>query len=200
MSNLTNQYVDQLREQATGSFSSGKDLVGKGLNVFGAGSDVFKSGLTALGKPLSYYEGLLGNRQEALTAAAPEVSTIQGQFDTAARAVAEFSPRGGGRVSRSADLPFTKQAAVQDVLTKQRPAAAQGITQIGQLLSQLGLSQEQVGEMLSQLGISEQQLGANELESAIGTRMGQTAQKNQLLGDLGQGIGTLLGSIFFGKG
>lgn len=172
-----------------------KDFLSRGLDVFGKGGDLFGRGVDVLGKPLSYYESLLGSRQEALSAAAPEVSSIQGQFDTAARAVSEFSPRGGGRVSQSAELPFTKQAAIQDVLTKQRPAAAQGITDIGSLLAGLGLSQEQIGNMLSSLGLQEQGQSLQALLGTANVHLGQASQSAQTMSGLGTAAGSIIAAV-----
>jgi hypothetical protein len=128
----------------------------QGQEKIGEGGKLLGRGISTLDEPLSYYEGLMGSRQEALTAAAPEISTIQGQFDTAAKAVEEFSPRGGGRVQQSAELPFAKRAAIQDVITKQRPEAAKGITDIGKFLSSLGLSEEGFG--LEEMNLATEQL------------------------------------------
>lgn len=186
---------DALGLKASGELKTGTDIVSKALGTFGSGGNVFTQGVNALGSPLSYYEGLLGNRQEALTAAAPEISTLQGQYNTAARAVSEFSPRGGGRVAQSAELPFTKQSAIQDVINKQRPQAAQGVTQIGQILADLGLSQEQVATALGNLGLGEQGLSSSDWMNAANIRMGKAAQSNELLGGLGSAIGKLLPAV-----
>jgi hypothetical protein len=183
--------TDLITKQATELSGQGKDFLGKGSNLFGKGSDLLGRGVETLGKPLSYYEGLLGNRQEALTAAAPEISTIQGQFDTAARAVSEFTPRGGGRTAASSELPFTKQAAIQDVISKQRPAAAQGITQIGQLLSELGLSEESIANMLSQLGIGAEQSSLQGFEARGDLLLGKSGQSAKEATDLGTAAGVI---------
>jgi hypothetical protein len=187
---------DQLRSQGTNTFDTGTKLLGTGSDVLGKGSNLLGQGVNALNQPLSYYQGLLGNRQEALTAAAPEISTIQGQYNTAARAVSEFSPRGGGRVAQGADLPFTKQAAIQDVITKQRPMAAEGVTKIGQLLSTLGLSEQQIATMLDQLGIGSQQLSANTELGLADIEIGQQAQSSAALGNIGSSIGGILAGLF----
>lgn len=163
--------------------SSNLDVMGKDL--LGKGGSLLTSGIDTLARPLSYYQGLLGSRQEALSAAAPEISTIKGQFATAAKAVSEFTPRGGGRVARSSELPFTEQAAIQDVITKQRPQAAQGITDIGQLLSALGLSVEQ-------FGISEEQLSLEALLGASSTNLQQKQQSDAKLGALGSAVGSTI--------
>jgi hypothetical protein len=187
--------TDTLTNQSKTLFGQGTDLLGKGSNIFGQGNKILNTGVDTLGAPLSYYQGLLGNRQEALTAAAPEISTIQGQYNTAAKAVSEFSPRGGGRVAQGSELPFTKQAAIQDVINKQRPAAAQGITQIATLLGQLGISQEQIASVFSQLGISSQSLSQEGSIARGNLLLGQSSNANSTSSDLGSGIGTILAGL-----
>ncbi len=188
-------YTTEFRRRAGELDVTGKALRGRGLEEFGKGGELFRRGVETLGQPLSYYQGLLGSRQEALTAAAPEISTIHGQFDTAARAVSEFAPRGGGRVAAAGELPFAKQAAIQDVITKQRPEAAKGITEIGQLLSSLGLSQEHIGGILANLGISEEQLSLQALEGAAGLGERAKERKAKLMGGLGKAAGSIIGGL-----
>jgi len=195
-----NFYSDLLRQRSGDIDFAARDMITRGVgpsrSEFTKGGTLFGRGVETLGQPLSYYQGLLGNRQEALTAAAPEISSIQGQFNTAAKAVSEFSPRGGGRTAASAELPFAKQAAVQDVITKQRPEAAKGISEIGKLLADLGLSQEQMGGILAQLGISEEQLSLQAFESGAGLTESQQARKDKLYGTLGQAVGgTIIAGI-----
>jgi hypothetical protein len=85
-----------------------------------------------LGKAGQYYAGLLGgDRQKMMEAVGPEVNTILSQYDTAKRAAAEFSPRGGGRTQTLAELPFKESASITDLLQKVRPQAAAGAESVG---------------------------------------------------------------------
>lgn len=88
---------------------------------------------SSLNQVEGYYGPLLkGDRQQMLESVAPEVNSILSQYDTAKRAVSEFSPRGGGRTATLADLPFRQAGDITTLLQRVRPESAKGMTDISQ--------------------------------------------------------------------
>jgi hypothetical protein len=95
----------------------------------------------SLGATERYYAPLLsGNRQSMLEAVAPEANTIISQYDTAKRAAAEFAPRGGGRTTTLAELPFSESGAITNLLNQVRPNAAGATADIGKTYGALASS------------------------------------------------------------
>jgi hypothetical protein len=157
------------------------DILGtEGTKTLGAGTSL-------LGKPLDYWQNLLKapTRTSLLEQQAPAVSSVIGQYSTGRKAVSQ-QPRGGGTAATMANLPFQESGAITGLLENQlsqtlnvlQPEAAQAITQIGQTLDQLGLSE---------MGLNTQ--GLLGLISAEVAKGGQTAG---LLGDLGKGVGQVI--------
>src|SRR5207245_2627957 len=92
---------------------------------------------------------LSGDRQEMLQAVAPEVNAIRGQGATGRRALSQFAPRGGGTTAALAEEPFRESGQITNLLNTVRPEAAKGLTQLGALLGNLGVSE--IGQ--AQLGL-----------------------------------------------
>ena len=137
-------------------------------------------------KALGYYLPLLsGDRQAMMEAMGPEVNQISAQYDTAKRAAAEFTPRGGGRTAALAELPFRKTGEITGALQKARPEAAGKVTDIGQLLASIGL-----GTMPGGGG------AAASLLSSLTAERGQTMA---LWGDIGTGAGKILAQVLLGQ-
>lgn len=150
------------------------------------GLSALQRGGKLLEQPINYFSKLLsGDRQSMLSAVAPEVNSIVGQYDTAKRAAAQFSPRGGGRIQQLENLPYQQQGQITGLLEQVRPEAAQALTKIS--------------GMLQQLGIDESALGASEIRSASAEKDYQEQQRWQH----GWGIAKLLlgigGSLIPGK-
>ena len=139
-------------------------------------------------KALSYYLPLLsGDRQAMMEAMGPEVNQIVSQYDTGRRAAAEFTPRGGGRTTALAELPFRKAGDITNLLQRTRPEAAGKVTDIGQLLASIGLGTMPRGEGGA----------AASLLSSLTAERGQTMQ---MWGDIGVGAGKILAQVLLGGG
>ena len=149
------------------------------LNV--GGGQAFAQGTQAMQQPLSYFQGLLGSRQEALQSEAPEIASIQGQAKTAAEAVSKFAPRGGGRVQQSAEQPFATAAAIQGLISRVRPQAAQ--------------AEADIGTRLAGLGIGEQSIATNLLNIATNYSLTEQQRNDAIWGSIGQSVGQLLPDI-----
>jgi len=98
----------------------------------GEAKRLLPKGEESIEQALSYYLPLLsGDRQAMMEAMGPEVNQIVSQYDTGRRAAAEFTPRGGGRTTALAELPFRKAGAITSLLQGARPGAAKAVSDIG---------------------------------------------------------------------
>ncbi len=135
-----------------------------------------------LAGPLDFWKTILGgDRQEMLSALAPEVNTIVSQYDTARRNITNLAPRGGGRSAIQAESRFEEANVIQRLLQESRRRAATEVSAIG-------------GQLTA--------LGAAELGAATGTTTNLInsllAKREQDIGtssSIGAGIGDILGQI-----
>lgn len=159
----------------------GADILGtQGTKTLGAGTKL-------LATPLNYWQNLLKapTRTSLLEQQAPAVSSVIGQYSTGRKALSE-QPRGGGTAAVAANLPFQESGQITGLLENQlsqdvnvlQPEAAQAVTQIGETLDQLGLSE---------LGINTQSL-----MGLITAGLQKSGQTSGLLGSLGQGAGQIV--------
>ena len=134
----------------------------------------------------SYLPLLTGDRQAKIEGLGPEVNQISAQYDTARRAAAEFTPRGGGRTAALAEVPFRKAGAITSLLQKVRPEAAGKVTDIGQLLASIGLTAMPRGE-------------GGAAASLLSTLTAERGQTMKLWGDIGVGAGEILAKVLLGQ-
>jgi len=182
----------QLKELLNLLGVSGQDTLTKGGNVFDAGTGVLGAGIQDLQDPLAYWSKILSGDPQAMTeATAPEAAALGDQYAAAQRAAETGGPAGGYRSATLANLPFQKARDIGDLQQKLRPQAASNVTNIAQILSQLGITEQGVG-------LGEQSLGVSELQAAL---QGYLARRGQNIQSTGQNlnfisnlIGTLLGS------
>jgi hypothetical protein len=171
-------------------------LLGKGSGSATSGGDTTASLNGQLGQVLGggsptpqaqqaskYYSTILnGNRTATEALLRPQVSTVLGQYDNAAKAAAELGPRGGGRTETQAELGSKKVGVYENALETAQPKAAEGLTT---------LSGQNNGLISSLLGA---RTGSNQLGFE------QTQETNKQLGGLGSGIGSILVNLLKGKG
>jgi hypothetical protein len=170
-----------------------KSLVDTTANQFN--SQLGRSGPNpAVGQAEQYYSGLLnGDREKLGEILAPETSTILSQYDNAARAAAEFAPRGGGRTVAMAENPTNKATAYGKVLAGARAGAADKLGQLGtaergQDISLTGL-----------LGSKEASLDNTILGGGQRASLDQIERNSKMYNDLGSSIGSILTQILKGK-
>lgn len=133
--------------------------------------------------PLDFWKKILsGDRQTMMETLAPEIGSVSAQYQGARRAASEFSPRSGGRAAGLQESRFKESGDILGMMEKARPQAADAVTNIGQLMSQLGL-----GEM----GTS---VNASNSGGQIATQAREQDIANQQA--TGAGIGTLLSAVF----
>lgn len=154
----------------------------------GTADEMKGAGMDAFAPVLDYFKKLLGNDPAALMEATkPERGRVMDQYDAARNSISNFAPRGGG--SNAAVAGSYQQEAQQlgDVTsTAKREASAQA----GQL-----------GATITGLGLTADQLASADLNTVInaalarkGIDVQQRGQNMAAIGDLGQGLGTLLGT------
>ena len=138
-----------------------------------------------------YYKTALGGNEGALRdLLGPEVSTVMGQYDTAAKTSAELGPRGGGRNAIMAEAPFQKAAAYGKALAGARTGAATGLLQAGQAEGQIAAGETAArNQVLSTLTQAQEE--ANK-------------RRSSLFGQIGSGLGSIfapgLSKLFGGGG
>lgn len=141
----------------------------------------------ALTPVLDYFKKILGGDPAAMMEATrPERGRVIDQYDTARRAVSQFAPRGGGATSAVAGSFLQEAQQLGDVTSTARREA---IGQAGQL-----------GATLQGLGLSADDMASRDLNSIISTIMSnkqldltKRGQNFAAVGELGQGLGSLLG-------
>jgi len=189
-----------------------KDLLGQAIQTSKTGDDTLKSGLDTLNQSKRYFQSAVGgNRDQLLDLLGPEVSTVLGQYDTAAKTASELSPRGAGRNAVLAETPFQKAQAVSALLPQARIAAAGKLADIGATEANIGsgLAGQKTGLVSQLLGVQQNQAQnaladrtlqqqLYQFEQALKQQNGQA--KAQLLTDIGSSVGSLLVNIFKGKG
>ena len=168
---------------------SEQNLTGSaGAGAFNAGTNTFQSGVSDLQPSVDYFKRLLGgDRSEILSALGPETDTITSQFDQI-RKMAAQGPRGGGSASTLVQAPQEETKQISNLISQARTGAATNLASTAGAEAGLGLSEQGVG-LQGLLG---------SLQAAL-NRRGQNIQENantmQLIGDLGKGIGSLIGGL-----
>jgi hypothetical protein len=163
---------------ADAAVKNAQDQSGK---VSNSGGDLLREGASTSAPAKNFFSSILGNREQALSAMAPEVSTIVDQYDAAKKTAAEFSPRGGGRATLNNELPFREAGKIGSLVAGARGNAA---TQ----LNQTGLAERQLGAGLTSTG----------LQGIIsGARLGQGQQEfgAQQWSKIGAGLGNSLSAL-----
>lgn len=135
-----------------------------------------------------YRTALSGGQDETTSLLGPEVSTVMGQYDNAAKAAAELGPRGGGRAAIQAATPFKKAGAYVDLLGRAKQTAAQGLAGIG--ASQTAAQTARRAQDVSTLG------NVLQGQTSLAEQQNQFNQENAR--GLGGGIGGLLTNVLSG--
>lgn len=151
-----------------------------------------QQGLDTLQGPKSYLNGVMnGSQEETQGLLGPEVSTVLGQYDSAAKTAAELGPRGGGRTAILAEAPFKKVAAYGTALAGAKKTALDELPKIGEAESQIGNTQTQLN---NQFKLGQSNVNAEQNRNIL---TGQ-AEKNKAYNDIGSGIGGILTRIISG--
>ena len=165
---------------AIGKLSSAADRSAK------TGQSLATQGADLLGPIQEYLKAVTGgDRQALMQATMPERRRVIDQYATAKKAIAEFTPRGGGQAGAMAQLQG-QQAG--DLAETTATARQKGITTAGTL-----------GGQLTTLGLSADALASGDLNSIINALTKQDETKSDKWAAIGQGLGTMAG-YYFGRG
>lgn len=75
-----------------------------------------------------YWGGILKGGPDAALALSPEIRATSRNYDNQRTSIGMFGPLGGGRASLMTRLPMERMAAISDIYSRARPAAASGLT------------------------------------------------------------------------
>lgn len=125
----------------------GLDTAGKAA---GTGFDLLHSGMQSLQQPADYYHQILAGGSAADSALAPDINRTRMAADQTRNAAETLAPRGGGRGSILFGTPMQAGSQIQSIFNTARPAAAQGLAQIG--AAQAGAGNSALGTGSSFLG------------------------------------------------
>lgn len=171
---------------AANSFSAASNPQSIAAGVSNSAGQMFATGAGLVGEAGEALDPYLknlekiygGDRAATLEAAAPQVATVSGQYDTAFRTAQTSLARGGGRNAVEASIPFQKAGAIEQTLQGEKQSAGQQIGQTATALTQVGLSAEEGGTQA--------------LTSIFGSALSAQAQTQSAifgaLGDIGEGI------------
>lgn len=200
--------------------AEGDALMGEGKRLTGLSEAEMVGAATGLSDLENYYRPFLQDGARAIEKFLPSQATLQKLmagdfaninqgFKSASENIANFAPRGGGRVSTLANADINRQQQLTQTSAQGRQAYGQqgvqnffqagegkrnaltGKAQIGQGLGQLGLGKIGAGQQSKQMGIADfgakSQVGLNQLGQAL-QALGLAGGQAGNLASLGQGI------------
>jgi len=160
-----------------------------------ASADAMKSqGMDAMAPVLDYFKKLLGNDPSAIMEATkPERGRVMDQYDAARNSIANFAPRGGGSNAAVAGTYQQEAQSLGDITSTARREASAQAGQLGATMTGLGLTADQ-------LASADLNTVINAALARKGLDVQQRGQNMAALGDLGQGLGSLLGTYLTREG
>lgn len=158
-------------------------------------SKFLAKGDQALSPALTYFQSLLsGNPAAAMAATAPERGRVIDQYDTARKAIATFSPAGGGTTGAAAQSRISQGNELAEILSTARDKGAEGASKIGATLLGTGMQAN---------ALASQDLNSviNAILSGEGLAMQQRGMDANADAAQGEAMGTMLGLLLTkGKG
>ena len=144
-------------------------------------------------RPLAF-----GNRSAIDQFLAPERRAINEGYRSQVQDLAQFAPRGGGRLSAIASANRQRQGQLNDLVFGARKEGAGQLGNLARLLSEIGGQQGGIGSSLlaSGQGAGQQAFNLLQGQQARAYQAGQAASQNW--GSLGEQIGGFLTDIFPG--
>lgn len=129
---------------ATEGITRGQDSLTQFLrSLFNAtgtsGTSALNTGIGGTGTAMDYWTKILsGNPAAIMSVMSPEVQAAIAQYKGAQTQADTFAPRGGGRSSLMAQLPFQRAGTVSNIISQARPMAATNLAQTGLGMGGLG--------------------------------------------------------------
>lgn len=155
------------------------------LGVTGAEQDI-PAARSALSLPLDFFKKLLtGDRKVLEETLSPEITTLHKQYESGRKTAAEFGGRGGGTNAAIAESRFKEAGDVSALVHGARKEGATGLTDIGQILANLG-----VGEMGG--AVSGSSSGASRLSAE---REAEAQRRAQTQMAAGQAAGQIIAAM-----
>lgn len=156
------------------------------------GQQYSQMGSEALAPAMEYLKNILSSDPSAvLEATRADRGRVIDQYDAARKAVEQFGPRGGGTTSALAQSRFSQAESLADITSNARQNAV--------------ATDAQLGPQLMSLGLNAQSLASSDIDSIIrsvmareGLNVQQRGQNMQMVGDIAETIGTLIG-IWLGR-
>lgn len=178
----------------TNYLQSMTNLLGtQGQQTFTTGQQQYQQGLQDFGPSMDYWQKILsGNKAEMESAIAPEKEGILDRYRAARKKIAQTQARGGGTNEAVAQSEFAQAGDIAGLLQKLRPQAAAASAQEASQIAGLGLSE-------SGLGLQQTFAALDAILTQRGQNIQQTAGLEQMLGQLGQGIGSVVGGYLAGR-
>jgi hypothetical protein len=130
----------------------------------------------------SWFSKLLsGDKTAIMSAVAPGIQTLTGEYDTLAKQAKNTLPSGGERNKLISELPFRKAGDIATLVGGAQEKGAQGMTTIAQLLGNLGTSL-----------LSGSTSAAGTGGAIAGETVSQEQRQQQQQQQAGQGIGAFI--------
>ena len=174
---------------ATPQSTANKAILGNVPGQLNTANSAINTGLQGLGAAGRFYNTILSGNKDAISnLLAPQVSTVLGQYDNAAKSVAQFAPRGGGATQTLAQLPFQKATAAGNAYQGVLPSAAAGAASVGSAEGNIGGN-----ELATTTGLSPSLSGFQTQQNQLQASGGAGLSKS--IANQGAGLGALLGKL-----
>jgi hypothetical protein len=172
-------------EMASGQAPLSLDMINRSGGLAGQyGEDFLGKSSAAFQPAMDYWSKLLsGEGGAAASALAPEIRRIGAGYDQTKRNLSQFAPSGGGRSATLGELPFQRNADINNLFSSLRPVAAQNMANIGSQTGQLGSGLTQfLGSMGTNLfnNFSNIAAGLGQSAGQFGTSLGSNLFSNLL--------------------
>lgn len=191
-------------------YTQGQGLATTGKNMLDASSPYLRGAGSALSDLQRFYRPFMDGGQRAidrflpsgkrtLEAAATDIGQVNQGYRSASQNIAEFAPRGPGRITAGADLERSRQQGISDTFFKTRQGlqdksltaafqGAQGQQGVAQALQALGVNQGQLGLSTIGQGLNTIGAGTQALGTGGGLAQGAFGQGQQSLSQVLQAL------------
>jgi hypothetical protein len=170
--------------------AGGREAFGK---LFPGAVQGGQAGTATVGAGADFWKDILGSRQEAAAAVAPETNQIAAQADAARQAQAQLgTSRGGGVAAANQQQQQQVMGAQNQALLNARPQAATGAVQAGQAQAQIAA--QQLHAALTAMGMSNE-VAKHIVDSSMQSRVVSDALNKQRVNQWTGVASRLLGVI-----
>ncbi len=156
---------DSIAQAAGGQARS---MQARGADLSRMGNDALRPVMSQLMKLLSGDEGAIGDATRSQT------KGVIDQYDTARRAISQFSPRGGGRESSLAQSRFGQASDIADIRSNAITSATKELGALGSSLLNTGESEQAQG-LQHLMGLISQAQQSQESSHSMWASIGMTA-------------------------